>query len=192
MIRQRKERRHALAGDGPIVGRARAALRRVAEQFGEVTSTDRTTVTVRTPEGLVLELSYDPGNYVFSRVYNLTIRAALPASSRVPGGITVSHRDRGGPRFEGAQAGSRTLDALNREFGAQLGGIDLLRGEVAGAGNDRSVTLTPLGGSFVWVLLPPVFHATAFPAGEPQRIRTLIAALADWEPREAAAPAAAG
>lgn len=186
-----RPRRHALEGQGVIVTRARAALRRVAAQFGEITSADDVSVEVRTADGLRLALSYDPGNYIFSRVYNLTIAVDLPADSAVPGDVVLSHRG-GSPHYarSGAAAAGPELDALNRELQAHFDGIDLIRSRITGAGGRRRVVLTPMGGSYVWVLIPPVFSATAFPAGEPERILALIRALASWR-AGSAAPAAA-
>ena len=188
----RRPRKHALAGDGPIVGRARAALRRAAEQFGRIESVDRTQAVVRTDDGIRLTLSYDPGNYIFSRVYNLTVAAELPETSAVPAGIEVTHRGRDGARFvaRGERATSPRLTALNTAVRDRLSAVDLVSARVTAAHGVRSVTVTPLGGSFVWVLLPPVFHATAFPTGEPSRILDLIRSLRDWRP--ATAPLARG
>lgn len=189
-----RAKRHALAGEGPIVNRARAALRHVAEQFGTITETDPTTVSVRTPDGIPLVLSYDPGNYVFSRVYNLTITAPLPEDSPIPAGISLSHRERGGARYvrsagapaSGGRAASGRLAQLNEALRDHVDGIDLLTSRVSDGGTGRSLTITPMGGSYVWVLIPPVFKATAFPAGEPQRILSLIREFRTWRPREAA------
>ena len=190
---RRRARKHALAGDGPIVSRARAALRRVAEQFGRLESVTRTEAVVRTDDGIRLTLSYDPGNYVFSRVYNLTVTAELPAESAVPAGIAVTHRGRDGVRFAAAGerggAGSPRLAELNRAVAGRLAAIDLVSARVSAEHGARSVTITPLGGSYVWVLIPPVFHATAFPAGEPARILDLIRALRDFQPQRAGAAA---
>lgn len=182
-LRSPRARRHALEGQGLIVNRARAALGRVATQFGEVTRVDHTSVEVRTADGMSLTLSYDPGNYVFSRVYNLTVTATLPAESAVPGDIVLTHRGRGGSRYarKGASGpADRRIDALNAAVSGHLAKIDLLKSETAGPAGARKVTLTPMGGSYVWVLIPPVFKATAFPAGEPERIIDLIRALGAW------------
>ncbi|MBK0418966.1 hypothetical protein JD276_07950 [Leucobacter sp. CSA1] len=192
-FRARAERKHALAGNGPIVDRARRALRLVAEQFGEVTATTQTTVDVRTPDGIELTLSYDPGNYIFSRVYNLAISTTLPDGSAAPSGVAVSHRDRGGARYVPAagratggpargggaapSGGSGALRRLNEVAGPLLDGIDLHSSTIATTGGGRTLTVTPLGGSYVWVLIPPVFKATAFPQGEPERILELIRAV---------------
>lgn len=183
----RRARKHALAGDGPIVSRARAALRRAAEQFGRIESVSRTEAVVRTDDGIRVTLSYDPGNYVFSRVYNLTVSAELPAESAVPANIEVTHRGRAGARFvaKGNHATPARLTELNSAVAGSLAGVDLVSARVTAQRGIRAVTVTPLGGSFVWVLLPPVFHATAFPAGEPARILDLIRELRGWQPSRA-------
>jgi len=62
---------------------------------------------------------------------------------------------------------------LNAVAGPHLAKIDMLKSTLA----DRMLTLTPMGGSYVWVLIPPVFKATAFPPGEPDRILELIRAI---------------
>lgn len=188
----RRSRRHPLTGNGPIVDRARAALARTAAQFGEVTGTDQTFATARTHDGITLTFSYDPGNYVFSRVYNLTITATLPATSAAPARIELSHRDRRGPRFVGVRGtgpSTESLVGINGALGERLRSIDLVSARIEGSGSradsgagSRTVTLTPMGGSYVWVLIPPVFKATAFPAGEPERIVDLVRALRDWAP----------
>lgn len=208
MSRAPRTRRDALAGDGPIVNRARVALRRTAEQFGAVVGADQTSVTVRTRDGIRLKLGYDPGNYVFSRVYNLRITTVLPEGTEVPPDLELSHRDRSGARFArktgrrgpagrgagsgagpaasapaaAAPASTPRLDALNARVADHLRRIDLLKAEVAGPKSARELSLVPMGGSYVWVLIPPVFKATAFPAGEPDRILDLIRSMRAWHP----------
>jgi len=181
--RSKKERKHALAGNGPIVDRARDALRRVAPQFGNVIEATQTSVTVRTGDGIELSLSYDPGNFVFSRVYNLTISTALPAGSGAPSGVRISHKDRAGSRYikEGAGAETAAVDRLNLAARPHLGGIDVLSSAISARNGERIFTVTPLGGSYVWVLIPPVFKATALPPGEPDRILALIRAVRGLE-----------
>ncbi len=169
--------RHALAGHGPIVDRARSALRRVAAQFGEITGSTQTDVEVRTTDGIVLRLSYDPGNYVFSRVYNLTITAVLPSDTPIPAGLRLSHRARTGAAYvpsRSSDVAAPGVEALNRVLRSHLAGIDLHSSTTAMSRGRKTITLSPLGGSFVWVLIPPVFKATAFPPGEPGRILDLI------------------
>ncbi len=169
-------RRHALAGNGPVVDRARQALRMVAEQFGAVTGTGQTEVRVRTADGIELTLSYDPGNYVFSRVYNLTVSTRLPAGSGAPDGVRLVHRGQRGGMFaadRGSAAKTDDIDRLNAVAASHLATVDMLASTVA----DRRLTLTPMGGSYVWVLIPPVFKATAFPPGEPSRLLDLIRAI---------------
>jgi len=177
----RRERRHPLAGNGPIVDRARRALRFTAEQFGEVRRSDRTTVEVRTSDGLDLVLSYDPGNFIFSRVYAFTVSARLPSDSGVPGGVKLVHRgSQPGGTFvpdRGAAPDYRALARLNAAAAPHLAKIDMVRGTVSGVGGARTLTLSPMGGAYVWVLIPPVFKATAFPPGEPDRILSLIRAV---------------
>lgn len=179
-----RRRKHALAGNGLIVDRARRALRLVAEQFGEVQKTEHTFVTVRTDDGMLLTLSYDPGNYVFSRVYNLTVTAELPKESKIPAGISLSHRGGKGAYYvrKGSSTPDPLLDDLNASLREKLASIDTLSSRVEFSGKARTVTLTPLGGSYVWVLIPPVFKATAFPKGEPDRILDLLRSMRDWTP----------
>lgn len=176
-----RTRRHALAGNGPVVDRARRALRTTAEQFGEVVRSDRTTVEVRTSDGIELVLSYDPGNFIFSRVYAFTVSVKLPRESGVPAGVKLVHRgSQPGGTFvpdRGAAPDYRSLARLNAAAAPHLAGIDMVRGTVSGVGGARTLTLSPMGGAFVWVLLPPVFKATAFPSGEPDRILALIRAV---------------
>lgn len=181
--RATKERKHALAGNGPIVDRARDALHRVALQFGNVIGTTQTSVAVRTTDGIELSLSYDPGNFVFSRVYNLTISTVLPTGSWAPSGVRISHKDRGGPRYikEGADAATAAVDRLNTAARPHLDGIDVLSSAITTRDGKRIFTMTPLGGSYVWVLIPPVFKATALPPGEPDRILALIRAVRGLE-----------
>lgn len=192
-----REKKPALSGSGPIVDRARNALAKVAAQFGAVVATTETTVTVECADRLRLLLSYQPGNYVFSRVYNLTITAELPSESPLPTGLSLSFRGGKGGRFvqsstePGKRAASRSTtltDLLNATFQQRLSKIDLIAASVEkakarnGLPAKRTITLSPMGGSFVWVLIPPVFSATAFPAGEPERITELIQALCNWAP----------
>ncbi|MFF8818397.1 hypothetical protein ACF07D_10425 [Leucobacter sp. NPDC015123] len=194
-------RKHPLAGSGPIVDRARAALLRTATEFGEVVASDMTSVTARTRDGIDVTLSYEGGNFVFSRVYNLTLSVALPAESDVPTGLKLSHRARSGPQFVRAGSGAGgaglpaarpaaasssggggALAALHRSVGDLLRGVDLVTATVSGPRTSRTLTLTPMGGSYVWVLIPPVFKATAFPAGEPERLLEIVRALRTWSP----------
>ncbi|WP_125099841.1 hypothetical protein [Leucobacter chromiireducens] len=181
-----KARTHPLAGSGPIVDRARAALRRTAAEFGEIVRSEQTSVTVRTDDGIEVTLSYDGGNFIFSRVYNLTLTTTLPADSDVPTGLALSHRERSGPRLvrtaDRGGAPDPRLAALHEAVGAQLGAVDLISAAVAGPRSARRLTLTPMGGSYVWVLIPPVFKATAFPAGEPERLLDIVRALRTWSP----------
>ncbi|MFV0254381.1 MAG: hypothetical protein ACK5H2_13725 [Beutenbergiaceae bacterium] len=170
--------RHPLDGDGVIVTRARAALRRVAGQFGEVTGVSRTSVEVGTDDGLALTLSYDRGNYVFSRVYNLSISMAMDTVSAIPGDVGLSSRARSGPRYTSKSTGD--LQALNAVAADHLRGIDVLRSQITRSATSTVMSLTPMGGSFVWVLIPPVFKATAFPPGEPDRIVQLFRAVDAW------------
>lgn len=172
-----KPRRHALAGQGPIVDRARHALRHVAAQFGAITGSTQTSVSVRTHDGIDLTLSYDSGNYIFSRVYNLTIAVDLPAGSTVPAAATLSHRERSGPRYVGAGGDSQGMHRLNESAAGHLRRIDLHSSTITTRSEVRVLTVTPLGGSFVWVLIPPVFKATAFPQGETERILGLVRAI---------------
>lgn len=189
-------RKHPLTGSGPIVDRARAALLRTATEFGDVVASDQTTVTARTPDGFDVTLSYEGGNFVFSRVYNLTLSVALPAESDVPTGLKLSHRARTGPQFVRAGSGASVsagqpgaggalaarLAALHGSVGDRLAGVDLVAATVSGPRTSRTLTLTPMGGSYVWVLIPPVFKATAFPAGEPERLLDIVRALRTWSP----------
>lgn len=176
-----RSRREALAGNGPIVDRARAALKHTAAQFGTVTGTDQTSVSVRTACGIPLTLSYNPGNYIFSRVYNLRISVSLPADTRVPSGIELSFAEKGAVKYRPKKSGQSRpapgprLNALNARIGDQLARIDLIESAVEG----RTLSIVPMGGSYVWVLIPPVFKATAFPAGEVARIIDLIRSFRD-------------
>lgn len=183
-----KPRKNALAGSGPIVDRARAALRHTATQFGAVQAQDDVSVTVLTPGGVQLRLGYEGGNYLFSRVYNLAITTVVPASAGLPAGLRLSHQDKAGPAWvpAGSRAGGSPLgrggaastspgvSALNRALAPLLKGVDLLRATTTAVPGGTQLTLTPLGGAYVWVLIPPVFKATAFPAGEPQRLIDIV------------------
>lgn len=192
-VQGRRERKHPLAGEGPIVDRARRALRFTAEQFGTVLRADRTTVEVRTDAGIDLVLSYDPGNFIFSRVYAFTVSTRLPESALAPSGVKLSHRGtpRGGAFIpdRGATAQpSRDLDRLNDAASPHLARIDLVHARISGS---RTLTLSPMGGAFVWVLIPPVFKATAFPPGEPARILDLIRAIRAQAPAASQSPSSA-
>lgn len=194
-VQGRRERKHPLAGEGPIVDRARRALRFTAEQFGTVLRADRTTVEVRTDDGIDLVLSYDPGNFIFSRVYAFTVSTRLPESALAPSGVKLSHRGtpRGGAFIpdRGATAQpSRDLDRLNDAASPHLARIDLVHARISGSGS-RTLTLSPMGGAFVWVLIPPVFKATAFPPGEPARILDLIRAIRAQAPAASQSPSSA-
>lgn len=173
---KRRTPKHPLAGNGPIVDRARRALRMVAEEFGTVTDTDQTSVRVRTEDGIPLTLSYQPGNYLFSRVYGLTVSTRLPQGCGAPNGVKLAHRSRPGGVFvpeRGASTSTSAVERLNDATEPHLTRIDTVSARIS----ERTLTLTPMGGSYVWVLIPPVFKATAFPKGEPRRIIELIRAV---------------
>jgi hypothetical protein len=164
-----------LEKDGPIVSRARASLLRVATEFGQVTAKNGSQVTVRTDNGLTLRLSYEYGNYLFSRVYNLAVSVDLPKGSPIPSGLRLSHRKAEGPRFRSASAeGTAAAVQLERSIGKELAEIDLASATTHTSEGTVRLTLTPLGGAFVWVLLPPVFKTIAFPAGEIERIESVL------------------
>ena len=194
----KRARRDPLAREGVIVNRARAALKFTAQQFGTLIDSDQTSVTVRTEDGLRLKLGYDGGNYIFSRVYNLRVSATLPAGTPVPADLEITHRGKAGIRFSrrsatvgtsgaSAETASPAVNELNRRVQPLLREIDIVSGRVSGPKHKREISLVPMGGSFVWVLIPPVFKATAFPAGEPGRIIELLKSLHDWCPSGAAA-----
>lgn len=199
-VKPKRARRDPLAGEGVIVNRARAALKMTAQQFGTVIDTDQTSVTVRTAGGLRLTLRYDGGNYIFSRVYNLRVSMMLPADTLVPAELEISHRGKAGIRyvrsrssaakpgeFQAEASTSPAINDLNQRLQPLLRGIDVVSGLVQGPRNQRDFSLVPMGGSYVWVLIPPVFKATAFPVGEPERIIDLFQAAHDWVPSGAAA-----
>lgn len=191
----KRARRDPLASEGVIVNRARAALKMTAQQFGTIIDSDQTSVTVRTDGGLRLTLRYDGGNYIFSRVYNLRISTTLPADTLVPADVEITHRGKAGIRFARTRSSavapevvpSPAVEELNRRVHPLLQGIDVVSGRVTGPKHSREISLVPMGGSYVWVLIPPVFKATAFPAGEPERIIKLLQAAHDCCPSGAAA-----
>ncbi|RBP62959.1 hypothetical protein DFO66_11263 [Brevibacterium sanguinis] len=183
--------RNTLDGDGPIVERARQALALVAGQFGEITDRGRARMRVATADDTELVFEYESGNYIFSRVYNLRITTNLPAGSAVPAGIEVSYRGKDGPGFVTTSTGASTsamdptaLADLNSIVRDHLRGIDLLSAQVVAEAGRRVLHLTPMGGSFVWVLIPPVFKATAFPPGEVDRILSLVRAFHEFTSAE--------
>ncbi len=190
---QKRGPKHPLAGSGPIVDRARQALARTAAEFGEVYATTHTTVSTRSADGIELELSYAPGNYLFSRVYGLTITARLPHHDAVPRGVKLTHRgaQRGGTfvSARGAAADAAALQVLNATATSHLAAVDLLDATISSSG-PTTLSLTPMGGSYVWVLIPPVFKATAFPPGEPERLLNLVRAIREITPPATSHPAA--
>lgn len=179
-----------LTKEGPIVDRARSALKTTAAKFGAISSVTRTSVTVQGPEGYLLEMSYDLGNFLFSRVYNLTITSVLPVDSRVPDGLQLNFKDRAGPRYvhRNDRVADPAIDELNASLGSLLQEIDLAGSAVESDNGTKRLTLSPLGGSFVWVLIPPVFTPTAFPAGEPERILELITTMRSFISTDGTAP----
>lgn len=178
-MRANTRRRLALAGQGPIVDRARSALHQIATQFGTPEALGTQSASVRTRDGLHLELGYEPGNYVFSRVYNLRMSIDLPASSPLVAGTVLQHHHRLTSSYtHPASTAQNALQALNTAVGAHLKQVDLLSSRIEpGPDGHLKLELTPLGGSFVWVLIPPIFKATAFPSGEPARLLDLIRAV---------------
>lgn len=187
-----KQRKHALAGHGVIVDRARRALALVAEQFGTVSETSQTEVRVTVADGSTLTLSYDPGNYIFSRVYNLTVTAELPADSPLPAAKLIHRRAQGSQFVRADGSDSPALARLNHIAAPHLRGIDVHSARITSVAGAKKFTVTPLGGSYVWVLIPPIFKATAFPPQEPERILKLIAAVRGIGPAPAGAPNAPG
>lgn len=164
-----------LEKDGPIVTRARASLQRVAAEFGKIKAKNNSQVTVLTEDGITLRLSYEYGNYLFSRVYNLAISVDLPQDTPIPAGLRLSHRGGGRPTFRSVSGtGTSTAERLVERVGDDLARIDLANAQTRAHQNGVRMTLTPLGGAFVWVLLPPVFKTIAFPAGEIDRINHVL------------------
>ncbi len=185
MAKRSRTLRNPLAGNGLIASRARAALKRTATEFGEVVSSDQVSVTVRTADGTPLRLSYALGNYIFSRVYNLEITVRIPDTIRA--GLSLSFKNRSAPQLVVKKSVDRGLEDLNQAVESHLAAVDLLATRTGGSAGSRAVTLTPMGGAFVWVLIPPIFKATAFPPGEPEQILDLVRALRTYTPRAIAA-----
>ncbi|MEU3848063.1 hypothetical protein AB0E44_13890 [Micrococcus terreus] len=151
-------------------------------EFGSIVSTTQTTVDVLTADGMSLTLSFDPGDYIFSRVYNLTITTELRPEVALPE-VKLSHRRSGGSQFvpiEGEH--SAGVEMLNLVAAPHIAQIDIHSPQIQRDENGYRFTVTPLGGAFVWVLIPPVFKATAFPPGEPERILDLIRAVSGIRP----------
>lgn len=169
----------AMRKGGPIADRARVALRTVAEQFGRVEQMTKTAVSVDTGEGFNLNLHYELGNFLFSRVYNLQITSALPDTVSFSRDLSLSYRGSVSPRFIGKASAVHEEETakLNDVVRPLLSSIDLASANVDTVGGASKLTLSPLGGSFVWVLIPPIFKVTAFPTGEPARIINLITTI---------------
>lgn len=181
------ERKNALAGRGPIVDRARQGLYKIAGQFGTITKKTDTQAFVTTDDGLDLVLAYDMGNYLFSRVYNLTITANVPVDRGLPHNLVLSHKSKEGPFLEPAkgagmitETSQRNLDAFNKDLLVRLKSIDLLKLDISIKDDASRITVIPIGGSFVWVFIPPIFQPTSFPQGEQKRIIELVRAISSW------------
>jgi hypothetical protein len=168
---------HPLSKSGPINNRARKNLTAVAAQFGEVIETNASSVRVKTRDHKLLTLSYEQGNFIFSRVYNLTIRYDLPEDSSTPSDIFLKFSGKQ-PHFVQKADRKADLSRLNAAVAEMLQTVDLHSAYVRERHGHKELTVVPLGGAFVWVLIPPVFKNIAFPQGEPKRLMRLVDRLA--------------
>ncbi|WP_291280255.1 hypothetical protein [Galactobacter sp.] len=171
---RRSKNKNPLESDGPVVNRARASLFSVAKLLGRVRKQGTTSVVVTTDHGLDLTLNYAHNNYLLSRVYNLEISLDLPLDG-LPPGLKLSYAGGQGPRFGGtSELSRRAAGQLNDVIADDFRGIDILNARTTRHEGGVRLTLTPMGGAFVWVLLPPVFKTIAFPPGEIGRIQDLF------------------
>lgn len=199
MARTHAERTRGGATMGPLHRRARRSLLEVASQFGTVfdehtdaqdseTNTDLA-VMVHVTRGRrhgPITLSYGKADYLFSRVYDLKVIGygewgGPPTPLRVKFSRDGGHFEVG-PRVPPEHAArARTMAAtLERNFAANLASVDLKSVEIVNAGDGQfKVELVPLGGAYVWLLVPPVSYSVRFPDGEQGRLLELMRGIRD-------------
>jgi hypothetical protein len=131
-------------------------------------------VMLAAPEGaLQLALRLRPEGRVFGGNWGLELSTAepvLPATSR---GLTA--RGRGVVRMQGVRFRARGGDEAGSRLAAELSadaGLGKALAEVhferLAVDPDGRPVIRHMGGSVVWVLIPPVVRTTPLPAGQPE------------------------
>jgi hypothetical protein len=115
------------------------------------------------------------GGRVFGGNWGLEVATAEPVLPATPHGLSA--RGRGVVRRQGVSfrargsdpAGRRLAELLSADerLGAALGGVDF---ELVSVRPDGRPAIRHLGGSIVWVLVPPVVRETPLPAGQAEAI----------------------
>jgi hypothetical protein len=133
-------------------------------------------VLLAAPEGeRDLALRLRPEGRVFGGNWGLELSTAEPVLAATSGGLRA--RGRGvvrmrGVRFRargGDEAGSRLAAELSADagLGKALAEVHFERLAVEPAGRP---VIRHMGGSVVWVLIPPVVRTTPLPAGQPEAV----------------------
>jgi hypothetical protein len=111
------------------------------------------------------------GGRVFGGNWGLEVATAEPVLPATPLGLSA--RGRGVVRRQGVSFSARgsdpaaqrlaTMLSADERLGAALGGVDF---ELLSVRPDGRPAIRHLGGSIVWVLLPPVVRETPLPEGQ--------------------------
>lgn len=208
MMRRRQTAPAAGHAVGPLQARAQRSLLTVAKQFGDVASDAvpevgsglSVDVTAAGGDwGDALRLSYGKGDFIFSRVYDLTISGTVQRPSRALCGPAAGDGDsrvalplelsftRHGSRLvpstgaasaDSAAAAGRSAQRINRRLQPLLREVDLKSLSITDASDGRCrIDLVPLGGAYVWILVPPVSMTVRFPPGEPARLLHIMSTI---------------
>ena len=123
--------------------------------------------------GLDLALRLGPEGRVFGGNWGLELSTAEPVLTATTGGLRA--RGRGVVRMQGVRFRARRGDDAGARLAATLSadtGLGKALGEVhferLAVKPDGRPVIRHMGGSVVWVLIPPVVRTTPLPAGQPE------------------------
>lgn len=146
-------------------------------------------VVLAAPEGgrdLVMRLQ--PEGRVFGGNWGLELSTAQPVLPVTSRGITA--RGRGVVRMQGVRFRARGRDEVASRLAAALS-ADAELGKALGEVHFERLAVEPdgrplirhMGGSVVWLLIPPVARATPLPAGQPEAMVRALHAFARADAR---------
>lgn len=163
---------------GFIDSRAALALPTIAMEFGTVLSHDGLEVRVKPHAGSldVITLRLTQGNFIWSRVYDLEIEYSSSGRGRnldvkFTKGKAIIH-----PRKNASSTEQLHASTAQSALSPLMDAVDLKSMTMRTDGATRTTKITPLGGAYLWILLPPISYWVRFPQGEPARLLSLLEA----------------